>query len=181
MTLPDTYMDEMDMIGIGRIHDAASYEPHYDFDMFGVSAIDFEDVILYDACADAMDMIGTGHILDAAPPGPHFVFYMFGISMLEIDDDNGLIATDIIHNIVSVEGASNFVDPPLSFDTMSKFVTYFDDISDGNNDMNIFEYLPMSQHFPLITHQHPQHIDMMLMMWETQLTHCVAHQSVILI
>ena len=68
--------------------------------------------------------------------------------MLEIDDDDGLIATDIIHNIVSIEGASDSVDPPLSFGTMSRFVTRFDDISDGNNDMSIFEYLPMSQHFP---------------------------------
>ena len=34
---------------------------------------------------------------------------------------------------------------------MSGFVTRFDDISNGNNDMSIFEYLPMSQHFPLIT------------------------------
>ena len=43
------------------------------------------------------------------------------------------------------------MDPPLSFDTMFGFVTRFDDISDGNNDMSIFEYLPVSQHFPLIT------------------------------
>ena len=28
-----------------------------------------------------------------------------------------------------------------SFDAMSGFVTRFDDISDGNNDMSIFEYL----------------------------------------
>ena len=42
------------------------------------------------------------------------------------------------------------MDPPLSFDTMSRFVTRFDDISDGNNDMSIFDYLPMSQHFLLI-------------------------------
>ena len=67
LTLPDTYIDNTDMIGIGRILDATPHEPHYAFDMFGVSAIDFEDVTLYDACADAMDMIGTGHILDAAP------------------------------------------------------------------------------------------------------------------
>ncbi|RVW76532.1 Retrovirus-related Pol polyprotein from transposon 17.6 [Vitis vinifera] len=33
---------------------------------------------------------------------------------------------------------------------MSGFVTRFDDISDGNNDMSIFEYLNVSQHFPLI-------------------------------
>ena len=44
--------------------------------MFGVSAIDFEDVTLYDACADAMDMIGTGHILDVALPGPRSVFFI---------------------------------------------------------------------------------------------------------
>ena len=71
--------------------------------------------------------------------------------MLEINDDNGIVDTDIIHNTVSIEGVSDSVDPPISFDTMSWFVTRFDDISDGNNDMSIFEYLPLSQHFPLIT------------------------------
>ena len=119
--------------------------------MFGVSAIDFEDVTLYDACADAMDMIDTGPILDAAPPGPRSIFYMFRISMVEINDDDGIVATDIIHNTVSVKGAFDSMNPPFSFDTMSGFVTCFDDISNGNNDMSIFEYLPMSQHFPLIT------------------------------
>ena len=98
-----------------------------------------------------MDMIGTSRILDATPPRPYYVFYMFGISMLEIDDDDGLVATDIIHNTVSVEGAFDSVDPPLSFDTMFGFVTRFDDKSDGNNDMSIFEYFLVSQHFPLIT------------------------------
>ena len=149
--LPHTYIDEMEMIGIGRILDATPHEPHYSFDMFRVSVIDFEDVILYDADVDAMDMIGTSHILDATLPELHSVFDMFGISMLEINDDDGLVATNIIHNIVSVEGASDSVDAPLSFDTMSGFVTHFDDISDGNNDMSIFEYLPVLQHLPLIT------------------------------
>ena len=97
-----------------------------------------------------MDKIDTGHILDAAPPGPRIVFDMFRISVLEINDD-GLVATDIIHNTVSVEGASDSMDPPLSFDTMSGFVTRFDDISDGNNNMSIFEYFHVLQHFPLIT------------------------------
>ena len=59
VTLPDTYIDEMDMIGIGRILDATPHESHSAFDMFGVSAIDFEDVTLYDACVDVMDMIDT--------------------------------------------------------------------------------------------------------------------------
>ena len=150
VTLLDTDIDEVDMIGIGHILDAAQHEPHSAFDMFGVSALDFKDVTLYDAYADVMDMIDTSHILDAAPPRPCSIFYMFGISMLEIDDDDGLVATDIIHNTVSVKEASDSMDPPFSFDTMFGFVTCFDDISDGNNDMSIFEYLPVS-HFPLIT------------------------------
>ena len=144
VTLPDTYKDEMDMIDIGRILDATPHEPYSSFDMFGVFAIDFEDVTLYDACAHAMDMIGTGRILDAAPPRPSLFFYMFRISMLEINDDDGLVATDMIHNTVSVKRTSYSMDPPLFFDTVSRFVTRFDDISNGNNDISIFEYFPVS-------------------------------------
>ena len=69
--------------------------------------------------------------------------------MLEFDGD-GLVATDITHHTIFVEGVFDSVDLPLSFDTMLGFVTIFDDISDGNNDMSIFEYLPVSLHFPLI-------------------------------
>ena len=145
----DTYMDAMDMIGTVRILDTAPRGPHSTFDMFRFSMINTDNVTLYDACNDAMDMIGTGRILDASSPRPRSAFDVFGISMLEFDGD-GLVATDITHETVSVEGASDSVDPPLSFDTMSGFVTRFDDISDGNNDMSIFEYLLVSQHFPLI-------------------------------
>ena len=94
-------------------------------------------MILPDTYMDEMDMIGTGHILDASPLGLRSAFDVFGISMLEFDGD-GLVATDIAHDTIFVEGASDSVDPPLSFDTMSGFVTRFDDISDGNNDMSIF-------------------------------------------
>ena len=67
--LPDTYMDEMDMIGTSRFLDTAPRWPHFAFDMFGVSMIDSDAVTLYDACTDTMDMIGTGRILDVSPPG----------------------------------------------------------------------------------------------------------------
>ena len=147
--LPDTYMDEMDIIGTGRFFYTAPRGPHSGFDMFGVSMIDSDVVTLYDACTNAMDMIGTGRILEVSPPGPRFAFDVFGISIPEFDDD-GLVATGITHDTISIEGTSDSVDPPLSFDTMSGFVTRFDDISDGNNDMSIFEYSLVSQHFPLI-------------------------------
>ena len=149
VTLPNTYMDEMDMISTSRILDTAPRGPHSTFDMFGVSVINTDDVILYDACTNAMDMIGIGHILDASSPRPRSAFDVFGISMLEFNGD-GLVATDITLDTISVEGVSNSVDPPLSFDAMSGFVTRFDDFSDDNNDMSIFEYFPVSQHFPLI-------------------------------
>ena len=91
--------------------------------------------------------------------------------MLEINDDDGLVTTNIIHNTISIEGVSDSVDPPLSFDIMSGFVTRFDDIFYGNNDMSIFEYFPASQHFPLITPPAPTSHNMMLMMWKAQMTH----------
>ena len=148
-TLPDTYMDEMDMIGAGRILDTAPRGPRSTFDMFRVSMIDYDVVTLYDVCTNTMDMIGTSRILDASSLRPESAFDVFGISMLEFDGD-GLVATDITHDTVSIEGVSNSMDPPLFFDTMSGFVTRFDDISDDNNGMSIFEYLLMSHHFPLI-------------------------------
>ena len=111
--------------------------------------INTDDVTLYDACIDAMDMISTSRILDASPPRPRFAFDVFGISMLEFNGD-GLVATDITHDTVSVKRATDSMDPPLSFDTMFGFVTRFDDIFDGNNDISIFEYLLVLQHFPLI-------------------------------
>ena len=79
VTLPDTYIDKMYMIDIGRILDATPQEPHYAFDMFGVSTTDFEDVTLYDACVDEMEVIGIGHILEAAPHlGPALFFICLG-------------------------------------------------------------------------------------------------------
>ena len=149
VTLPNTYMDELDMIDTGHILNTTLRGPHYDFDILGVSMIDSNDVTLYDACTDTMDMTDTGHILDASSPRPRSTFDVFGISMLEFNGD-GLVATDITHDTVSVEGASDSMDPHFSFDTMSGFVTRFDDIFYGNNDMSIFEYLLVSQHFLVI-------------------------------
>ncbi|RVW91379.1 Retrovirus-related Pol polyprotein from transposon 17.6 [Vitis vinifera] len=139
--------DEMDMIGIGRIFDAAPHGPHTVFDMFGVFVLETdEDDSIPDAYTDDMDFIGIGRILDAAPRGPLSAFDISGVSVLDDESVLDVVTSDF----ASVEGASDSVDPPLSFDTMSGFVTRFDDISDGNNDMSIFEYLNVSQHFPLI-------------------------------
>ncbi|RVW33282.1 hypothetical protein CK203_107915 [Vitis vinifera] len=91
VTLPDACIDEMDMIGVGRILDAVPHGSHSDFNLFGVSVIETDDVTLYDACINEMDMIGTSRILDAAPHGPRSALDMFGAFMLEIDDDDLLL------------------------------------------------------------------------------------------
>ena len=69
------------------------------------------------------------------------------------DDSITNVATP---DFISIEGASGPVDPPLSFHSISGFITRYDVLSNGNNnDMSIFEYLPVSQHFPLIAPQAP--------------------------
>ena len=111
--------------------------------------IDTDDVTLYDACTDEMDMIGTSRILDAASHGPRSTLDMFGTFMLEIDDDDSV--TVVTPDVITIEGTSDSVDPHFFFYTMFGFVTRFDDVASGNdNDMSVFEYSPVSLHFPLI-------------------------------
>ena len=51
-----------------------------------------------------------------------------------------------------IEGASDFVDPPLSFDVLLRFVSCHDDVSDSSSmDLSIFEYLHVSHVIALFT------------------------------
>ena len=112
-------------------------------------------VNLDDAYTDEKDMIGISRILDAAPHRPHFAFDLFGVLMLEMDGVDS-ITNVVTPDFTSVESASDPMNPPLSFDSISWFVTRYDVMFDGNNnDMSIFEYLPVSQHFSFIAPQAP--------------------------
>ena len=76
--------DEMDMIGISRIFDAAPHEPHTVFDMFGVFVLETdEDDSILDAYTDDMDFIGIGHILDAAPR-PNFTRFRYSLGAFSV-------------------------------------------------------------------------------------------------
>ncbi|RVW35022.1 Retrovirus-related Pol polyprotein from transposon 297 [Vitis vinifera] len=86
---------------------------------------------------------------------PYSTFDLFSVSMLEMDGDDSITNVATL-SFIFVEGASDPVDPSLSFDFISEFVTYYDVMFDeNNNDMSLFEYLRMSQHFPLIAPQAP--------------------------
>ena len=60
--------------------------------------------------------------------------------------DDVIVVADLFDCPVGlVEGASNFVDPPLSFDVLSGFVSHSDDIHDSSfMDLSIFEYMPVA-------------------------------------
>ena len=82
-------------------------------------------VTLDDAYIDEIDMIGIGRILDTASHGSHYAFDLFRDSMLDLDG-NDFITDVATLNFTFVEGASDLVDPPLSFDSMFGFITRYD-------------------------------------------------------
>ena len=64
---------------------------------------------------------------------------------LEFSDDV-IVIDDLFEGTIGpVEGASDFVDPPISFDVLSGFVSCSDDVHDSSfMDLSIFEYLSVS-------------------------------------
>ncbi|RVW26176.1 Transposon Ty3-I Gag-Pol polyprotein [Vitis vinifera] len=142
--------DEMDMIGIGRIFDAVPHEPHTVFDMFGVFVFETdEDDFILDAYTDDMDFIGIGHILDAAPRGPLSAFNISGVSVLDDESVLDVVTSDF----ASVEGVSDSMDPPLSFDTMSG--SYLDVFAWSYEDMSGLDPTIVQHHLPILPHARP--------------------------
>ena len=96
---------------------------------------------------------------------PVSAFDMFGVSTIEVlegtqtlpvpellEDDSSLF-----EGIVSpVEEASDPVDPPLSFDVLSRFVSRSDNVSIASfMDLSIFQYSPVSCDSISISAPHP--------------------------
>ena len=85
---------------------------------------------------------------------PISAFDMFGVSTIEVFEGTQTLPipelpeddSSLFEGIVSpVEGASDLVDPPLSFDVLSGFVSRSDDVSVASfMDLSIFEYSPAS-------------------------------------
>ena len=78
---------------------------------------------LYDARIEEVDMMDISRILDVAPCELCSTLDLFEFSMLELDDD-GFILDVVAFDFTSVEGASNYVNPHLSFDSMSPVCHY---------------------------------------------------------
>ncbi|KAL6314934.1 hypothetical protein AAG906_029153 [Vitis piasezkii] len=84
-----------------------------------------------------------GDIVDGAVPHDKYVNEMLAMSLSQIEEIVSLELTSPFDLFgVLVEGASYFVDPPLSFDVLSGFVSRHDNVFDSlSMDLSIFEYL----------------------------------------
>ncbi|KAL6315027.1 hypothetical protein AAG906_030865 [Vitis piasezkii] len=118
-----------------------------------------DGVVPHDKYVNEMLATSLSQIEEIAPPELASPFDFFGVSIIKITEEIQVtpaskIAEDVIavdgffDGLVSlVEGVSDFVDPPLSFDVLSGFVSRHDDVSDSSSmDLSIFEYLPISHH-----------------------------------
>ncbi|RVW35306.1 Transposon Tf2-12 polyprotein [Vitis vinifera] len=112
----------------------------------------------HDEYIDEMLALSLSQIEETVQPGLASSFDLFGVSTIELAEESltalapepteDVIAGDVLFgsHVGVVEGASDFVDPPLLFDVLSGFVSRFDIVSDHSSmDFSTFEYLPVSR------------------------------------
>ncbi|RVW23110.1 hypothetical protein CK203_107495 [Vitis vinifera] len=110
----------------------------------------------HDEYIDEMFAMSLSQIEEITPLELASPFYLFEVSVLEIVEEIQVapaleVAEDVIvvdglfdGPVGLVEGAFDFVDPPLSFYVLSGFVSRHDYVSDFSSmDLSIFEYLPI--------------------------------------
>ena len=84
------------------------------------------------------------------PPEPASPFDMFGVSAIEVTEEiQTVLALELMEVVTisddlfddtfsSIEGASKFMDPPLSFDILSGFISCSNYVYDSYMDLSIF-------------------------------------------
>ena len=115
-----------------------------------------------------MDMMSMSQIAEMVQPESASPFDLFGVSAIEVDEEIQTVLTlELMENVTVgddefedtfgfIEGASDFVDPPLLFDILLGFIFRSDDVYDSvSMDLSIFEYLPIS--CDNIIYLHPTH------------------------
>ncbi|WJZ81167.1 hypothetical protein VitviT2T_001021 [Vitis vinifera] len=121
-----------------------------------------------DEYVDEMLAMSLSQTEEIAPPELASPFDLFGVSVLEIAEEiqvaptpevveDVIVAVDLFDGPVGlVEGASDLVDPPLSFDALSGFVSRHDYVSDFSSmDLSMFKYLPASRDIALLIPSSP--------------------------
>ena len=116
-----------------------------------------DGVVPHEEYVDEMLAMSMSQIDGMIQPELASPFDLFRVSAIKVAEeiqttpDQKFTEDDIVVDglvdgpIDLVEGASDFVNPPLSFDVLSGFVSRSDDVHDFSfMDLSIFEYLPIS-------------------------------------
>ncbi|RVW71176.1 Transposon Ty3-G Gag-Pol polyprotein [Vitis vinifera] len=127
-----------------------------------------DGAVLRDEYVDEMLVLSLSQIEETIQPGLASSFDLFGVFAIELAEESltapalesieDLITFDdlIDSHVGIVEGASDFVDPPLSFDVLSGFVSCSDVVfDDPSMDLSMFEYLPASCDIALLVPSSP--------------------------
>ena len=111
----------------------------------------------HDKYIDEMFAMSMSQIDGIVQPQLASSFDLFGMSAIEVVEEiqiapslefskDAIVVKDLFKGPVGpVEGTSNLMDPPLSFDVLSRFVSRSDDVHDSSfMDLSIFQYLSIS-------------------------------------
>nr|CAN76542.1 hypothetical protein VITISV_037553 [Vitis vinifera] len=145
MTLyfPNEIDEHRIFVEIGDIIDGAVPHDEYIDEMIAMSMSQIEEIVQPEL-ASPFDLFGVSTI--------EIVEEIQTTPALEFADDVTAIANLLDGPIGPVEGASDFVDPPLSFDVLSGFVSRSDDVHGSLfMDLSIFEFLHVSYDIVLST------------------------------
>ena len=116
-----------------------------------------DGVVLHDEYHDEMDILGISQFLDVVQREPFSPLELFGVSVIKIADEDWTVPahelpTFVVPTIDMYEGTigpiertSDFVDPSLSFDILSGFVTCSDYVFYYSvMDFSIYKYFSVS-------------------------------------
>ena len=115
-----------------------------------------DGVVPHDEYIDEMLTMSMSQIKKMVQPKLASPFDLFGVSAIDIAEEiltilapksteDVLVVDDLFEGTIGpIEGASDFVDPPLSFDVLSGFVFRSDDVHDSSfMDLSIYEYMSL--------------------------------------
>ena len=142
MTITPTSLDRASILSLCFLEEITG-------DGVMVDSTDMIDgVVSHDEYRDEMDMMTMSQITSIVQLQPISAFDMSGVSTIEVFEGTQTLPvpelpeddSSLFEGIVSpIEGASDLVDPPLSFDVLSGFVSCSDDVSVASfMDLSIF-------------------------------------------
>ncbi|RVW13593.1 hypothetical protein CK203_091933 [Vitis vinifera] len=106
-----------------------------------------DGVVPHDEYRDEMDMMSMSQISKMVQPEPASPFDLFRVSAIEVTEEIQTVLTpELMEDVIVgdelcedtfsfIEGASESVDLPLSFDILSRFISYSNDIFDIDDEI----------------------------------------------